>query len=78
MSDENSVFETNQLAFAREQLERVQCLIAESTGLDEITGKDGKSIKFTDLLKQRDYWQGEIRGGSGARPVASRIDLSGF
>lgn len=63
--------------FAETMVERLELLLAEAVGLEEVT-VNGTVTKYTDLVKQYDYWLKRVATESGTRQRIVRLDLSGF
>ena len=64
-------------SFAEDQLARLETLLAENVGLASVS-VGGRSVQYSDLLKQYDYWQAKVARENGTRPRVSHINLSGF
>ena len=63
--------------FAEQQVSRLETLLAANAGVDSVT-VGSRSVKYSDLLKQYDYWKAIVAREGGDRPRAAQINLSGF
>ncbi len=63
--------------FAEQQVSRLEALLTANTGVDSVM-VGSRSVKYSDLLKQYDYWKAIVARESGERPRAAQINLSGF
>lgn len=63
--------------FAQDQVTRLETLLAQNTGVESVT-VDGQSVKYSDLLKQYEFWKSRAARESGARPVAYNVNLGSF
>ena len=61
--------------FAEQMVERLEGLMVKAAGLDSIT-IDGQAVRYTDLEEKHRYWKAQVARESGAKPVASTVDLS--
>lgn len=63
--------------FAEQQVSRLETLLTANTGVDSVM-VGSRSVKYSDLLKQYDYWKAIVAREGGVRPRAAQINLSGF
>ncbi len=65
------------VSFAKEQLIRLETLLAENVGVAEIRQGD-RVIRYDDLLKQYSYWESRVATEEGSRPRSMNINLGNF
>jgi len=65
------------IVFLAAQLTPAYGWLAEHVGLASVP-VGGRSVQYSDLLKQYDYWKNVADREAGRRPAAKQINLSGF
>lgn len=65
------------MSFATDQVTRLQTLIQANVGVMNVT-VGGRSVAYTDLLKQYDYWTEVAARECGKRPRQAQINLGNW
>lgn len=63
--------------FAEQMLEKLEALMLANPGASSVN-IDGQQVSFVDLEKRWQYFKQLVARSSGTRPLATRINLTGF